>query len=219
MTPGAAKESFAARVRARAALAGVTVPEPAVAQLEAYVQLLSRWNRAINLTSLPLDPLDDRAIDRLLVEPLTAAGYLADLPGTAWFDLGSGGGSPAVPLALMRPELHLTMVEVRERKAAFLREVVRELRLAADVAAEPFEGLPDWAAGRVALVTVRAVKTDDVLWQTVTALLMPAGQFVQFAGTGAQPPAAPGFEALGAVRLTESGTLLRWRYVPRGTVR
>ena len=61
----------------------------------------------------------------------------------AWFDLGSGGGSPAIPLKLVRPDARLTMVESKTRKAAFLREAVAQSGAAdaAEVADERFEEL------------------------------------------------------------------------------
>ena len=70
--------------------------------LDAYYRLLARWNRTINLTALSLDPLADEALDRLFIEPLAAAPYIREAldvtPLSVWFDLGSGGGSPAIPL-------------------------------------------------------------------------------------------------------------------------
>ena len=73
----------------------MVIPEPLASQLVVYYQLLSHWNRKINLTSLS-DP--DEAVDRLLLEPVAAAAVLP--ANRALIDLGSGGGSPAIPLAL-----------------------------------------------------------------------------------------------------------------------
>ena len=53
-----------------------------------------------------------------------------DASDALWFDIGSGGGSPAIPLKLARPTLPLPMVESKTRKAVFLREAVRALGLA-----------------------------------------------------------------------------------------
>ena len=105
----------------------VVVPETATA-LEEYFGLLDRWNAKINLTALPLRPPTDETFDRLFVEPLAAARFLPD-ESAMWLDLGSGGGSPAIPLNVVRPRLKLTMVESKVRKAAFLREAVRVLKL------------------------------------------------------------------------------------------
>jgi len=97
-------------------------------QVEAYFQLLVKWNRTINLTALPLEPVTDAALDRLFVGPLLSARLVPTSPHL-WFDFGSGGGIPAVPMKILRPQATLTLIESRQRKAAFLREVVRELGL------------------------------------------------------------------------------------------
>ncbi|MBW8866026.1 MAG: class I SAM-dependent methyltransferase, partial [Acidobacteria bacterium] len=101
--------------------------------LEQYFSLLARWNPKVNLTALPLNPPGDETFDRLFVEPVVAAAHIEPLnfrdAPLKWIDLGSGGGSPAIPLKIVRPSWHLTMVEAKERKAAFLREAIRALRL------------------------------------------------------------------------------------------
>ena len=107
----------AERLRTRAKALGVTVPPDAEARLVTYFDLLFRWNAKINLTSLTAP---DAAIDRLLLEPLAAAEELPRNPDL--IDLGSGGGSPAIPLALALEARRLVMVESKTRKAAFLAE-------------------------------------------------------------------------------------------------
>lgn len=94
-------------------------------QLTGYYELLSRWNRKINLTAIDKP---DEAIDRLLLEPVIASRYLP-FPAVHIMDVGSGGGSPAIPLKLSAPASSLTMVEAKARKSAFLREAVRTLPL------------------------------------------------------------------------------------------
>jgi 16S rRNA (guanine527-N7)-methyltransferase len=154
-----------------------------IGQIETYYRLLTRWNRTINLTALRLDAIADGTIDRLLIEPLAAARSVQDSPGR-WIDLGSGGGSPAIPLKIVRPQLMLTMVEARERKAAFLREAARGLGLSGvDVLNERFEALPNHRpdfAGLYALVTVRAVRVDMSLVSLCRWLLAPGGRLFLF---------------------------------------
>src|SRR6185312_5103916 len=100
---------------------------------------------------------------RLFIEPLAAARVIDD-SWTPWVDVGSGGGSPAIPLKLVRPALNLTLVESKARKAAFLREVVRELGLTgASVETSRFEELasrPE-AQASTGLLTLRAVRIDQ----------------------------------------------------------
>ena len=116
-----AASDFHDRLTLRAWDAGLELTAEQSEQLETYYRLLVRWNQRINLTSLSLNPLTDEAMDRLLLEPLGTARFVrSERP--VWFDLGSGGGSPAIPLKLARPASQLIMVESRARKAAFLRE-------------------------------------------------------------------------------------------------
>ncbi len=84
------------RLARRASRAGVFLTDDLSEQLAVYYELLERWNRKINLTALD-DP--DLAIDRLLIEPVVASRYLPQGPITL-MDVGSGGGSPALPLTL-----------------------------------------------------------------------------------------------------------------------
>jgi 16S rRNA (guanine527-N7)-methyltransferase len=173
---------FRDRFFARAAHARVVVTPAEFEQLEAYYRLLTRWNRTINLTAFRLEPPGDASVDRLFIEPLAAAAYLPQASGR-WIDLGSGGGSPAIPLKVVRPQLALTMVEARERKASFLREVVRQMALP-DVAVVTgrFETLRTQSdcAGAYTAVTVRAVRTDRNLLSLARWLLAGGGQLFLF---------------------------------------
>jgi 16S rRNA (guanine527-N7)-methyltransferase len=175
--------------------------------LEAYFQLLSQWNAKINLTALPLDPPTDETFDRLLVEPLAASRQIPSHASSIWFDLGSGGGSPAIPLKIARPELRLTMIESKERKGAFLREAVRMLGLTHTVVqTQRFEDAasnPE-CAGTGDLVTVRAVRADAELFGAAGRLLKPDGRLLLFrpAHSPSSPPA--GFTHTNTVPLTDS---------------
>ena len=145
---------FRDQLIARLETVGVAIPDDeALDKIEAYFELLTRWNRTINLTALPLEKPTDETIDRLFTEALAAVRHL---PNSAkqWFDFGSGGGSPAVPMQAVASKIHLTMVESKERKAAFLREVVRNLELSATVANMRFE---DVASARTSLAWTRRI--------------------------------------------------------------
>jgi 16S rRNA (guanine527-N7)-methyltransferase len=180
----------------RADLAGVSLPPEQVDALYRYFDLLRRWNKTVNLTALPLDGPTDQTFDRLIVEPLTLASVL-DTPSGRWFDLGSGGGSPAIPLRITFQSAQLTMVEARNRKASFLREAVRVLDLATtDVRCERFEILQQEPslAHSAGLVTVRAVKIDAELLALSVFLLRIDG-FLVLMGHGGTAP--QGFKSVG----------------------
>jgi len=175
--------------------------------LESYFRLLALWNAKMNLTSLPLDPPTDETFDRLLVEPLAASRQIPADAASVWFDLGSGGGSPAIPLKIARPQLRLTMIESKERKSAFLREVSRSLELTdvlvltarLEEAATSAEYL-----GQVDLITVRAVKTDLGLFAAAEKLLSQKGRLLLFRPAHAASADPRGFRRISTVPLIDS---------------
>jgi 16S rRNA (guanine527-N7)-methyltransferase len=174
---------FKERLTRRSRKAGVHVPEEAIAPFETYFRLLSQWNLKINLTALPLKTPTDATFDRLFIESLIAATLIPDAPAI-WFDFGSGGGSPALPLKLIRRALSLTLVESKARKAAFLREAVRVLKLpGTDVANVRLEELPT-PTPQADLVTVRAVRPDTALLDVAARLLRSGGHLLLFGDPG-----------------------------------
>ena len=131
---------FTELLNERTQQAGLLMEVRLASALEAYFELLRRWNRKINLTGLDLDALTGEGVDRLFVEPLMAAQHVS--PETARIiDLGSGGGSPAIPLTLAVPAASVTMVESRAKKSVFLLEAARELALEARVLTARYEDL------------------------------------------------------------------------------
>ena len=180
------------RIGRRAALADLE-PQPALcARLAAYVELLQRWNARLNLTALDAS---DHGLDRLVIEPLAAARHAAR-GGLRIIDIGSGGGSPAIPLHMSLGAARLVMVEARQRKAAFLREAIRRLDLA-DCTVENgrFETLaarPDWQRA-CDLLTVRGVRIGAAELQRLERFVAPGGQLFLFrsATADALPAEAP----------------------------
>lgn len=171
------------RIRRRARQAELQLEPPLLAGLEAYYQLLAKWNAKVNLTAFPLSPARaDEAVDRLLLEPVAAARYLPATARTV-LDAGSGGGSPAIPLKLAVPAIALRMVESKTRKAVFLREAVRVLNLTNTVVeTSRFEELLARPELHEALdvVTVRAVRIEPRVLMTLQAFLRPKGQLLLF---------------------------------------
>ncbi len=138
----------------------------------------------MNLTSL-----DDRdeAVDRLILEPMAAARVLQGASGI--LDVGSGGGSPAIPLKVQVSQASLVMVESKIRKGAFLREAVRKLRLAnVRVESRRFEELLTDASVHECcdVVTIRAVRIQVATLVATQAFLKPGGRLVLFRGPGEQ---------------------------------
>jgi 16S rRNA (guanine527-N7)-methyltransferase len=180
-----ANREFRERLKRRARAAGASLDPALIENLEIYYQLLTKWNAKINLTAFRLLPEgDDAAIDRLLIEPVVAARYVPENARTL-LDAGSGGGSPAFPLKLASQNLALRMVEVKTRKAVFLREAVRALGLKdAQVETSRFEELLPRAELHEALdlVSIRAVRVETRTLNTLQAFLRPGGKVMLFRG-------------------------------------
>jgi 16S rRNA (guanine527-N7)-methyltransferase len=108
-------------------------------------------------------------------------------------DLGSGGGSPAIPLALALASPRLVMVESKTRKAAFLSEASRTVQIPAAVENARFEEVAARGvyAGQMSLVTIRAVRVDRQTLMTAKSFLKPGGQIALFSPTAGSPPDLP----------------------------
>jgi 16S rRNA (guanine527-N7)-methyltransferase len=159
------------------------------AQLEVhadFLALLSAWNERMNLTALTER---DEAVDRLILEPVAAARLLAET--TSLLDVGSGGGSPAIPLKVQLPAASLCMVESKIRKGAFLREAIRRLGLErARVESRRFEELLTDVAVHESCdtVSIRAVRIQAATLVAAQAFLKPGGRLALFRGPGEAPP-------------------------------
>jgi 16S rRNA (guanine527-N7)-methyltransferase len=170
------------RLARRARRVNLSIPTELADALLAYLELLALWNSKINLTALD-DP--DAAIDRLILEPLLAARRVPE--GASVIDIGSGGGSPAIPLKLAAPRIKLWMVESKTRKSAFLREAIRQLDLRESfVETKRFEELLSLPTLHESMdvVTIRAVRVEAATLLSLQAFLRPGGELFLFRGSG-----------------------------------
>lgn len=92
-------------------------------QLLAYVAMLEKWNRVFNLIATRDH---DRIISHHILDSLSCAGYIR---GTNLLDAGSGAGLPGIPLAIMRPEWRILLLDSNGKKTRFLQQVIIELGL------------------------------------------------------------------------------------------
>jgi 16S rRNA (guanine527-N7)-methyltransferase len=145
------------------------LPPAAYDRLAAYLKLLTHWNKKINLTSVR-DP--DALVGLHFGECLRATQRIPPEVGTV-LDFGSGAGLPGIPIQIVRPDLRVTLAESQKKKAAFLREVVRELGLEhAAVLAGRVEDLPP--GGTFDLATLRAVdKIGEALQIALPRIRLP----------------------------------------------
>jgi 16S rRNA (guanine527-N7)-methyltransferase len=149
------KEPFNFRAALARRLAGtLQLDVPQLQQLEAHFQLLLRWNRRMNLTSIR-NP--EEIVVRHYCESLFLSCHLPSGPARV-ADIGSGAGFPGVPMAIARPEVQVTLIESDRRKSVFLREATRGLpnTNVLNNRASEVQGRFDW-------VVSRAVKPMEVL--------------------------------------------------------
>ncbi|MGG7448442.1 16S rRNA (guanine(527)-N(7))-methyltransferase RsmG [Kosakonia oryzendophytica] len=103
--------------------AGISLSDHQQQQLVGYVNLLHKWNKAYNLTSVrdPNEMLIRHILDSIVVAPY--------LQGTRFIDVGTGPGLPGIPLSIVRPESHFTLLDSLGKRVRFLRQVQHELHL------------------------------------------------------------------------------------------
>ena len=95
-------------------------------KLLAYLALLYKWNKTFSLTALREQ---DKAVSHHLLDSLSILPFVPDTPDTRLLDVGSGGGMPGIPLAIVRPDLRVTLLDSNSKKTAFLQQTAIELEL------------------------------------------------------------------------------------------
>ena len=141
-----------------------------------YLSLLLRWNRTYNLTAIrdPEEMVSRHLLDSLAMHPYVLPGALADL--------GTGPGLPGIPLAIVRPDLHVTLVESNGKKARFLREAVRQLGLGDRVRVAESRAEAVDEPGAYAQITARALDTLAGILEVGGHLLAPQGRLLAMKG-------------------------------------
>jgi 16S rRNA (guanine527-N7)-methyltransferase len=172
-----------------------SVPLPGIArplarsegeQFEKYLALLQKWQRSQRLLG-SAEPA--WIIDNVFVHSLC---FLEALPPGARViaDVGSGAGVPGVPIAIVRPDVQLTLIEARQRRASFLATAVRELSLMhVAVVGDRVEKLDATYHRRFDAVVMRCAGDTHALLDVVSPLLRCAGVVVASAHPSRRPPA------------------------------
>ncbi len=103
--------------------ANISLTDQQKQQLVAYVGLLDKWNKAYNLTSVrdPQQMLVRHILDSIVVAP--------HLKGARFIDVGTGPGLPGIPLSIVMPDAHFTLLDSLGKRVRFLRQVQHELGL------------------------------------------------------------------------------------------
>ena len=141
-----------------------------------YVDDIRRWNRVHNLTAVadPNAMVRRHVVESLLLRPMLAGSRIADIE--------SGAGAPGLPLAIMEPRRHFTLIESRGKRAAFLRHVqgrlglgniaVKHCRVESTIDAGPFDTL----LARAVAPPEEVLRLAAGLFGPETVLLMPVGK-------------------------------------------
>lgn len=165
-------------------------------KLERYIGLVSEWTRRINLVS------DERELLPLhLPDSLLASSYILSRDGASaerLIDLGSGGGFPGVVLAILAPNLSVTLVDSSNKKCQLLKELRRLLSLPnLEVSEARIEELAERVQLPYDIVTSRAVRLDAGLRAAVQSFLKEGGRYYYLSSVATPPELAslpvPGF--------------------------
>jgi 16S rRNA (guanine527-N7)-methyltransferase len=149
-----------------------------------YIDLLLRWNARINLTAVR-EP--EEIVTRHFGESIFAARRLfpgghagTEVHTPHVIDVGSGPGFPGLPIKILAPNARLTLIESNYKKATFLREVVRNLRL---TSVEVFAGRAnDFTGSTAGVVTIRAVERFGSILPVAAGLMESAGCLAMLIG-------------------------------------
>lgn len=152
-----------------------------IAGLKTHYELLCRWNRKLNLTSIA--SLEE-AVERHYCEALFLAAHLSPAP-LRIVDIGSGAGFPGFPIAIARPDCSVTLIEGHARKAVFLREASRSTMIKFRVLAQRAESVAE---------TFDVAVSRAVSYQDLIAVLNKLGSRADLLTGEEAPPNALGFE-------------------------
>lgn len=155
---------------------GLSLSPENIADLEVFLQEMSRWNQVHNLTAIEGEKNAIRLhlIDSITVLPIMRQFLSQKTPRIA--DLGSGGGLPAIPIAILEPDWHLTLIEAIRKKTAFLQHVRGRLGLKnVEVLSERVESVAKNKPGQFDAVISRAFTNLAHFLELSLPLLKPGG--------------------------------------------
>ena len=155
----------------------IHLDEQRLCAISRYIDLLLKWNARINLTAVRAP---EEMVQRHFGESFFAARHLlAEGTVERAIDLGSGAGFPGVPLALLARGTTVTLIESNQKKATFLRELVRVLELKNVVI---FSGRGEEYSEQADLVTMRAVEKFGKALDVAVGLVKAGGRIALMIG-------------------------------------
>lgn len=169
------RSALLARLQEGAAALGEPRDAAILGRLIDYLDLLQKWNRTYNLTAIT-EP--DRMLTHHLLDSLAVAPFVGPEPV---LDVGSGGGLPGIPLALVRPGLAVTLLDSSHKKCAFMQQAVIELGLAKRVTVVQAR-VEAWRHAPFAQIISRAYGDLDQFVRQTRHLLAPGGRWLAMKG-------------------------------------
>lgn len=174
-----AREGERSRLLSGAKQMGIDLTAVQIEKLLDFLDLLQKWNKAYNLTAVR-----DRSA-MLTQHLLDSLSIVPHLPPGDLLDVGSGGGLPGIPLAILQPERSITLVDTVGKKVAFLKQAAMTLGLknlnAVSTRIETWN-LPSEHLAGFAVITARAYATLDTLIGQTKRLLAPNGGWYAMKG-------------------------------------
>jgi len=149
---------------------GLKIPAEQKALLLYYLALVDKWNKVYNLTAVR-NP--EEMVSRQLLDSLSIAPFIK---GPALLDVGCGAGLPGIPLAIVHPELQVTLIDSNGKKTRFVQQAIAELKLTnANVIQGRVEDLTQ--DGHFDTITSRAFADLHLMIQLTEHLLKSNGQW------------------------------------------
>jgi len=177
-----------AKIGEGAAQMGVRLGPDQLKQLGRHVDLMLKWNRSVNLTAItdPDEVAEKHVLDSLAIVPVLPAGSL--------LDAGTGAGFPGIPAAIARPDLEVVLVDSVQKKVAFLKSVLAELRLPkVKAVAVRLEGNPSREElPRVHAAVARACVSPEDWLRLAQQYVLPAGVAICMLGPSDKVPPQAG---------------------------
>ncbi len=162
---------------------GLSATATQVEQIIVYISLLLVWNEKVNITAIH-DPRE--ILYRHFCESMLARTAVPIEKGRL-ADVGSGGGFPGLPLKIIAPDLEVFLIESNTKRATFLAEVVRQLRLTGvRIMVQRYEDLGEEIAP-IDFVCTRALGDFDRLLSWAKSPLIVAKSVVLWVGAGETP--------------------------------
>jgi 16S rRNA (guanine527-N7)-methyltransferase len=155
---------------------GLNLSDTNIAHLDLFLREMGRWNQVHNLTAIEneQDSIRLHLIDSIAVLPVIRQFLKSANPKIA--DLGSGGGLPAIPIAIIQPEWHLTLIEAIRKKTAFLQHIRGKLKLKnIEILSERVENVALQQPGQFNAVISRAFTNLARFLELSLPLLKPDG--------------------------------------------